>query len=125
LRGGRGSAAQTLEDRASGDRDGIILLRLKANTKISLDKAIDVEIDDDFADGLLVGHCDAFAVVTRQYGRGQEHRFSTTLLAPRMVTVFPTTNGRVSMIETPRCNLTGAPELLTLRQGLVRPPARW
>lgn len=32
--------------------------------------------------------------------------------------------GRVSVIEAPRRNLTGAPELQTLRQRLVRPPAR-
>ena len=124
LRGGRGGVTPTLGDRVSGDRDGVIPLRLKANTKISFDKAIDVGIDDDFADGLLVGHCDAFGVVTRQDGRGQGHRFSTTPLAPRMVTVFPTTNGRVSTIETPRRNLTGAPELQKLRQRLVRSPAR-
>ena len=124
LRGGRGGVAPTLGDRVSGDRDGVIPLRLKANTKISFDKAIDVGIDDDFTDGLLVGHGDAFAVVTRRDGRGQGHRFSTTPLAPRMVTMFPTTNGRVSVIEAPRRNLTGAPELQTLRQRLVRPPAR-
>ena len=124
LRGGRGGVTPTLGDRVSGNRDGVIPLRLKANTKISFYKAIDVGINDDFTDGLLVGHGDAFAVVTRRDGRGQGHHFSTTPLAPRMVTMFPTTNGRVSMIETPRRNLTGTPELQTLRQRLLRPPAR-
>jgi hypothetical protein len=54
LRGGRGGVAQTLEERALGARDGVIPLRLKANTKISFDKAIGVGIDDAFAYGLLV-----------------------------------------------------------------------